>query len=90
MEGTDDAFDIGFLSSTAYATAISSITATTPADPSTIAASWEYVSAEPYAFNKWWNPTENSDGTYTSNFDYVVGDYATFVMLVPTTSTKRY
>ena len=48
------------------------------------------MSAEPYAFNKWWNPTTNNDGTYTSNFDYVVGDYATFVMLMPTTSTNRY
>jgi hypothetical protein len=89
MEATDDQFDIGFLSSTAYATGVT-ITATLPADPSTIATTWEYISSDPYAFNKWWNPTENNDGTYTSNFDYVVGDYATFVMLMPTTSTNRY
>ena len=56
MNGADDTFDIMFLSSTSYAAGLS-VTASLPADPYEIAANWDYISAETYAFSKWWNPT---------------------------------
>lgn len=58
MASSNKAFDIGLYSSTAYATGVT-ITATLPADPSTIAASWVSISVKPYAFNKWWNPSDS-------------------------------
>ena len=56
MNGADDTFDIGFLSSTSYAAGLS-VTASLPADPYEIATNWDFISAETYAFSKWWNPT---------------------------------
>jgi hypothetical protein len=91
---TPDVFEVYFRSSTAYATAYTTvgITATTPADPDNIAAAWSDFASDVlggYVFNQWWNPTTDSDYT-SANVAYVLGDVATFRKLMPTTSATRY
>ena len=83
-----DVFEVKFRSSTAYAAGVS-ITASTPANPLTIATFNDFSSAGGYVFNQWWNPTTNS-GLSSLNVAYVLGDVATFRNLMSTTSATRY
>ena len=81
-------FEILFSKSTAYATGIT-IDADSPAYPATI-GNWVSVTYnEGYLFNEWWNPTSYSGVAY-ENVSYVLGNAATFTMLMSTTSLKRY
>ena len=57
MKSGDNVLETLFTRSTAYAPGFT-VSATLPADPSTIAYSWDSVKTGPgYVFNQWWNPT---------------------------------
>lgn len=87
---TPDVFEVKFRSSTAYDSSVTEVTVSTPADPLSIASSWNDFSSDGgYVFNQWWNPTTNSDYT-SANVDYVLGNVATFRKLMSTTSATRY
>ena len=83
-----DVFEVYFRSSTAYATG-KTITASLPADPSTIASLVNFSYYGTYVFNQWWNPTTHNYFT-SANVAYVLGNVATFRKLMSTTSATRY
>ena len=84
-----DVFEVYFRSSTAYATN-AEITASTPANPFSIATSFNDFSSDGgYVFNQWWNPTTYSNYA-AANVNYLLGDVATFRNLMSTTSATRY